>query len=60
MGNDDDEAGSITMHLFSPSNTLRAKNFYTTSQIYQSSNYATQDFVAGYINTSDAVNAIKF
>ena len=60
MGNSDDEAGSITMHLFSPSNTLRAKNFYTTGQIYQSSNYATNDFVAGYINTSDAVNAIKF
>lgn len=61
MGNSDDEVGSITMHLFSPASSAeRATVFYSTSQIYQSSNYATNDFVSGYINTSDPVNAIKF
>ena len=60
MGNDSDEAGTITLNLFSPSSTTFAKVFYTESQILQSSSYSNQDFVAGYINTSDAVNAIKF
>ena len=60
MGNGSDEAGAVTFHLFAPSSTTYVKHFYSTSQIYQSSNYSHQDFVGGYVNSTSDVDAIKF
>ncbi len=58
-----DTAASGEFHLFTPSNTTYVKHFYSTSQyVYYdvTSPYHTNDYNAGYLNTTSAVNAIRF
>ena len=56
---DNDTAMSGTLHLFDPSNTTVVKHFI--SRINQVSTAYSQDcFMAGYANTTSAVNAIQF
>ena len=54
-----DEHLSGTLHLFEPSSTTFVKHFISETLIY-SSTYATSNFVAGYANTTSAVDAIQF
>jgi len=60
IGNGSDESLSGSLHLFNPSSTTYVKHFISTTQIYESSDYTAQAFVAGYGNTTSAVNAIRF
>jgi len=59
-GYDDDQACSGVMTLYAPSSTTYVKHF--TVQIHQSSgsNFANNTFVAGYVNTTSAVDALQF
>jgi len=59
-GYDDDQACSGVMTLYAPSSTTYVKHF--TAQIHQSSggNFANNTFVAGYVNTTSAVDALQF
>ena len=59
-GNENDESGSGTLHLFDPSNTTSVKHFIADIHEHQGSNYAVRKFVAGYGNTTSAINAIDF
>ena len=59
-GNENDESGSGTLHLFDPSNTTFLKHFISDIHEHQGSNYAVRKFVAGYGNTTSAINAIDF
>ena len=60
LGNGADESGSGTLELFNPSSTTFVKHFISQIQIYNASNISADNFVAGYGNTTSAVNAVQF
>ena len=60
IGNGNDESASGTLTLFSPSNTTFVKHFIATTNAYIYSDYPFNEFVAGYCNTTSAVNAVQF
>jgi hypothetical protein len=60
LGNANDESGSGSLTLFNPSSTTYVKHFIATSNFYASNNYQTNQFIAGYGNTTSAINAIQF
>jgi len=59
-GNDDDQSGSGTIYLFSPSSTTFVKHFISDTNEYQGSDYTVRKFLAGYGNTTSAINAVDF
>ena len=60
VGNDNDQCFSGTLHLFSPSDTTFVKHFlYTGNEVVQN-DISKQNFVAGYGNTTSAIDAIQF
>ena len=60
IGNDNDQSFSGKLHLFSPSSTTYVKHFIATSQYSHFQDYSTNDFVAGYINTTTAIDGVQF
>jgi len=60
IGNGADESCSGSMTLFNPSSTVYVKHFISTLNTYDSSNYSCEYFMAGYGNTTSAINAIRF
>jgi hypothetical protein len=60
VGASADESCVGTLQLFNPSSTTYVKHFISTNQMYESADYTTETFVAGYGNTTSAVNAIRF
>jgi hypothetical protein len=60
QGNGADECFSGSMQLFNPSSTTYVKHFITNTNGYLSSDYSVENFIAGYGNTTSAINAIQF
>ena len=60
QGNADDECMGGTFHLFNPSSTTFVKHFIHRGQFVQYQDSCQQWFVAGYGNTTSAVDAIQF
>ena len=60
VGNGNDESCSGELYLFSPSSTTFVKHFIAKSNGYLSADYAEHDYIAGYGNTTSAVDAIDF
>ena len=60
VGNDNDQSASGHLHLFDPSNTTFVKHYIAVSNFYQYEDYSRNDFVAGYANTTSAINAVQF
>ena len=60
IGNGSDECASGYLHLFNPSSTTFVKNFLISSASYFASDYSNNYYVAGYGNTTSAVDAIQF
>ena len=60
IGNDADQSASGSLTLFNPSSTTFVKHFIATGNSYYSGNYSLNDFVAGYGNTTSAVDAVQF
>ena len=60
IGNGADESCSGSMYLFNPSSTTFVKHFMSNVDFYQDSNYQMNSYMAGYGNTTSAVNAIRF
>jgi len=59
LGNNNDDNLNGELTLFNPSSTTYVKHFmYCGNESYP--DYTTQCFVAGYMNTTSAVNAIRF
>ena len=61
--NDADASCVGELHLFTPSNTTYVKQFYSTmTSMFSGSGAvgAENDYVAGYVNITPAVNAINF
>jgi hypothetical protein len=55
-----DYSYSGIMNFYSPSSTTYVKQFTITGNNYYGGDYSMNQFVAGYINTTSAVDAIKF
>ena len=60
LGTDNDQSCAGTLTLFNPSSTTYVKHFISTCTVYHNANSASQAYVAGYANTTSAVNAIIF
>ena len=60
IGNDADQCASGYLHLFNPSSTTFVKHFTAVGNSYYSGNYSLNDYVAGYGNTTSAVDGIQF
>lgn len=60
VGNGNDEMVSGSLTLFNPSSTTYVKHFLINNANYNAFDYININFVAGYGNTTSAVNAIQF
>ena len=60
LGNGNDESGSGTLMLFSPSSTTFVKHFINVSNYVNGSDLSENSYHAGYGNTTSAVDAIDF
>jgi len=60
MGNGSDESGAGVLHLFNPSSTTYVKHFYSRCQVTLSGERSDDDFIAGYINDTTAIDEISF
>ena len=59
-GNDNDQALSGYLQLFNPSSTTYVKHFIGTSDGSRHNDLQQQYFIAGYGNTTSAINAVRF
>ena len=59
-GNDSDSGLVGTLQLFSPSSTTFVKHFIYNGNTHKSNNQSMEAFVAGYFNTTSAIDAINF
>ena len=60
LGNANDESLSGTLRLFNPSSTTFATNFMATINYIHKSSRSYNFFVAGYFNTTAAIDEIQF
>ena len=58
-GNDNDQSLAGTLIIYAPSNTTFVKHFMSRIANYENTS-AIDTFVAGYGNTTSAVNAVQF
>ena len=59
-GSGADESISGSLQLFNPSSTTYVKHFISRVSSYNGNNYINDYLIAGYGNTTSAVNAIQF
>jgi hypothetical protein len=59
IGSDVDEAGAATLHLFNPASTTYVKHFFSRGTRY-SGTWFGDEYMAGYFNTTSAINAVQF
>jgi hypothetical protein len=57
---DNDAHVSGTLQLFNPASTTYVKHFIIDSNNYRSNSYSWRNLVAGYGNTTSAINAVQF
>ena len=59
-GSGNDESCSGSLHLFNPSSTTFATHFISDVQGSYGATYSINHKVAGYCNSTDAINAVQF
>ena len=60
VGTDNDSCGSGYLHLFDPSSTTFVKHFVGSTQQTKENTECSNAFLAGYGNTTSAVDAVQF
>ncbi len=60
VGSDNDQSVSGTLHLFEPSNTTFVKHFISNCNACEKGDYTGNHHVAGYANTTSAIDAVQF
>jgi len=60
IDNDNDACWDGMMHLFNPSSTTFVKHFMSTGASLGATQVSYNDFVAGYGNTTSAIDAVQF
>ena len=59
-GNGNDESISGYLHIFNPSSTTFVKHFIGQGVRYSANDQASNEFAAGYINTTTALTRVRF
>jgi len=59
-GNQADSGASGSLTLFNPSSTTYVKHFIASSNCFDGDPYLLTSYLAGYANTTSAINAIQF
>jgi hypothetical protein len=59
-GSDNDQSSVGYLHLFNPSSTTFVKHFISTTNTVTNSDFSNNSFIAGYGNTTSAVDAVQF
>jgi len=59
-GNGADESAAGELILYNPASTTYVKHFVANTNSYDGNNYTLESFPAGYINTTSALDGIKF
>lgn len=60
VGNDNDQSVSGSLMLFNPSSTTFVKHFIISSNAYHHADITINGFVAGYGNTTSAIDGVIF
>ena len=60
IGNENDESCAGTLHLYDPSSTTFVKHFIAMTPGYHGSDLALTSYVAGYCNTTAAIDGVQF
>ena len=60
VGNGNDESCSGVINIYDPSNTTFVKHFTVRSNTYNSDDASYELFVAGYCNTTSAIDGVQF
>jgi len=60
VGNDADQSLSGTLQLFNPSSTTFVKHFISDCNFSMHADYTWNGYIAGYFNTTSAIDAIRF
>lgn len=60
VGSDNDQSVSGTLQLFNPSSTTYVKHFISNCNGYRHNDISANWYIAGYGNTTSAINAIRF
>ena len=60
IGNDNDQSLSGYLHLFNPSSTTFIKHFIAVANYAQGANIFFNQYIAGYFNTTSAIDEIQF
>jgi hypothetical protein len=60
VGSDADQSVGGTLQLFNPSSTTYVKHFISNTNYSWQGDASENDYVAGYGNTTSAVNAVQF
>ena len=60
LGADNDQSLSGTLTLFNPSSTVMVKHFLATTNFNHSGDFTVQCFIAGYFNTTSAIDGMQF
>ena len=60
IGNGSDESLAGILHIFTPANTTYVTNFYSRCTFYGADDSAKDEFCAGYVNITEAVDEIQF
>ena len=60
VGSDNDQAFSGSMFLFNPSSTTFVKHFISVISEAHSDDLAVSTYTGGYVNSTSAVDAVKF
>ena len=59
-GSGSDECAAGYMWLFNPASTTFVKHFLAETQNYRHENKSENQYVAGYLNTASAIDAVRF
>jgi len=59
-GNDNDQSATGILHLFNPSSTTFVKHFIYNGQDAGYSDITNERFVAGYFNTTNPIDGVRF
>ena len=60
VDNDNDAQLSGELHLFAPSDTTFVKQFIYTGVVLGATKYCYNDYVAGYVNVTAAIDGVQF
>ena len=60
IGNDNDQSGSGYLQIFNPSSSVFVKHFLSRFQYYVDIDYTKENYIAGYGNTTNSIDAVRF